>query len=222
MPHLLIIGGSDAGIEAALRAREVDPSSEVTVLVADRYPNFSICGIPYHVSGEVPDWRHLAHHRIEDLEKTGMRRLLDHRATAIYPATKHVRYIGPGNRNGQLPYDRLVIATGAVPQRPPINGLNQLGADDGVHLLHSMNDTFVLTAHLRNHRVTHALIIGGGYLGLEMAEALTTRGLRVTLVEQLPQLLARTLDPQLATHVEAELRQHGVRVHTSTAVRAVA
>jgi NADPH-dependent 2,4-dienoyl-CoA reductase/sulfur reductase-like enzyme len=65
MTHLLVIGGSDAGIEAGLRAREVDPASEVTLLVADRYPNFSICGIPYHLSGEVADWRDLAHSRIE-------------------------------------------------------------------------------------------------------------------------------------------------------------
>jgi NADPH-dependent 2,4-dienoyl-CoA reductase/sulfur reductase-like enzyme len=84
-----------------------------------------------------------------------------------------------------------------------------------------MHDTFALTAHLNKHRVTHAVIIGGGYLGLEMAEALTIRGLHVTVLEQLPQLLARTLDPQLATHVEAELRHHGVQVHTLTAVRAV-
>ena len=70
--HLIAIGGSDAGISAALRARELDPGAEVSVVVADAYPNFSICGIPYYVSGEVPHWRNLAHRSIADLEATGM------------------------------------------------------------------------------------------------------------------------------------------------------
>ena len=66
--HLVAIGGSDAGISAALRARELDPGTEVSVVVADAYPNFSICGIPYYVSGEVADWHNLAHRSYADLE----------------------------------------------------------------------------------------------------------------------------------------------------------
>ena len=75
--HLVAIGGSDAGICAALRARELDPGCEVTVVVADAYPNFSICGIPYYISGEVTHWRNLAHRSFADLEATGMRLRLD-------------------------------------------------------------------------------------------------------------------------------------------------
>ena len=70
--HVVAIGGSDAGISAALRARELDPSSDVTVLLADGYPNFSICGIPYFLSGEVADWGDLAHRTLADLEASGM------------------------------------------------------------------------------------------------------------------------------------------------------
>ena len=81
--HLVAIGGSDAGISAALRARELDPSAEVTVVVADAYPNFSICGIPYYVSGEVGHWRNLAHRTRADLEATGMRLRLDTLVTDI-------------------------------------------------------------------------------------------------------------------------------------------
>jgi hypothetical protein len=68
--HLVAIGGSDAGISAALRTRELDPDCDVTVVVADAYPNFSICGIPYYVSGEVTHWRNLAHRTTTDLEAT--------------------------------------------------------------------------------------------------------------------------------------------------------
>ena len=75
--ELVVIGGSDAGISAALRARELDSSVNVTVVVADAYPNFSICGIPYYISGEVTHWRNLAHRTYADLEATGMNLRLD-------------------------------------------------------------------------------------------------------------------------------------------------
>ena len=71
--RLLVIGGSDAGISARLRARELDPAVEVSLLVADPYPNFSICGLPYYLSGDVPDWRSLAHRTSADLQAAGLR-----------------------------------------------------------------------------------------------------------------------------------------------------
>ena len=83
--RLVAIGGSDAGISAALRARELDPTAEVTVVLADAYPNFSICGIPYYVSGDVADWRNLAHRTLADLEATGMTLRLDTVARTIDP-----------------------------------------------------------------------------------------------------------------------------------------
>src|SRR4029077_14842730 len=81
--HLVMIGGSDAGISAALRARELDPGADVTVVLEDAYPNFSICGIPYYVSGEVAHWRNLAHRTLADLEAAGMRLRLDTTARRI-------------------------------------------------------------------------------------------------------------------------------------------
>ncbi|MGW1616632.1 hypothetical protein ACWCQZ_45900 [Streptomyces sp. NPDC002285] len=80
---IVAIGGSDAGISAALRARELDPDSEVTVVVADAYPNFSICGIPYYVSGEVGHWSDLAHRTLADLKAAGMQVRTDTLATGI-------------------------------------------------------------------------------------------------------------------------------------------
>ena len=85
--HLVAVGGSDAGISAALRARELDSTTEVTVVVADAYPNFSICGIPYYVSGEVAHWRNLAHRTLADLEAAGMRlRSIPPRGASTCPA----------------------------------------------------------------------------------------------------------------------------------------
>jgi NADPH-dependent 2,4-dienoyl-CoA reductase/sulfur reductase-like enzyme len=215
--HLVAIGGSDAGISAALRARELDPSAEVTVVVADAYPNFSICGIPYYVSGEVGHWRNLAHRTHADLEATGMRLRLDTFATDIDVAGRRLLLRQTDGRRSFLDYDELVVGTGALPVRPPIAGLDELGAADGVHLLHSMGDTFALTDSLDRIQPKSALIVGAGYVGLEMAEGLTARGIAVTQVEMLPEVLP-TVDAELGALVHAELDRHDVEVHTHTTV----
>lgn len=103
MSRLLVIGGSDAGISAGLHAREVDPSVEPLLIVADAFPNFSICGIPYHVSGDVPDWRDLAHRTRADLETAGLDLLLDTTARHIDPHTRTVAVTGPDGRERDLP-----------------------------------------------------------------------------------------------------------------------
>lgn len=218
--RLVAIGGSDAGISAALRARELDAAADVTVIVADEYPNFSICGIPYYVSGEVADWRNLAHRTAADLESTGMRLRLGTTAERIDVDAHEVQVRDAHGMRSAMPYDALVIGTGACPVRPPIEGLERLNARDGVHVVHSMGDTFAVMNTLVAAHARTAVIIGAGYLGLEMAEALVVRGLEVTQVEQLPQVLP-TVDPELGGRVATELRGHGVDVVTDTAVRRV-
>jgi NADPH-dependent 2,4-dienoyl-CoA reductase/sulfur reductase-like enzyme len=218
--HLVAIGGSDAGISAALRARELDPSVDVTVVVADAYPNFSICGIPYYVSGEVGHWTNLAHRTHADLEATGMRLQLDTRATDIDVDGTRVLLRQPDGDASWLPYDELIVGTGALPVRPPIQGLDELGPEDGVHLLHSMGDTFALEQSLDRIKPSKALIVGAGYVGLEMAEGLTTRGIEVTEVEMLDEVLP-TVDPELGHLVHDELVRHGVSVHTGARVTRV-
>jgi NADPH-dependent 2,4-dienoyl-CoA reductase/sulfur reductase-like enzyme len=215
--RLVAVGGSDAGISAALRARELDAGADVCVLVADQYPNFSICGIPYYVSGEVPDWRNLAHRTVADLEATGMRLRLGTTAERIDVDAHQVHVRDAKGATSALDYDALVIGTGAVPVRPPIDGLERLGPRDGVHVVHSMGDTFAVMDSLTAADARTAVIIGAGYLGLEMADALTRRGLQVTQVEQLPEVLP-TVDPELGRHIAAELGAHGVDVVTGTAV----
>jgi NADPH-dependent 2,4-dienoyl-CoA reductase/sulfur reductase-like enzyme len=221
--HLVMIGGSDAGISAALRARELDPGADVTVVAADAFPNFSICGIPYYVSGEVTHWRNLAHRTIADLEAAGMWLRLDTTARHIDVPGRKLLVTSPDGGEELLTYDRLVVGTGAVPVRPPITGLagpGALGPADGVHLLHSMGDTFAVMRTLEDTTPASAIIVGAGYIGLEMADALTTRGLAVTQIEQLPQVLP-TVDPALGALVHAELAARGVEVLTGTTVQAI-
>ena len=221
--HVVMIGGSDAGISAALRARELDPAADVTVVLADAYPNFSICGIPYYISGEVGHWRNLAHRTIADLEAAGMWLRPDTIARRIDVPGRKLLVTSADRGEEVLGYDKLIVGTGAAPVRPPIAGLTgpgALGPGDGVHLLHSMGDTFAVMATLEQASPASAVIVGAGYIGLEMADALTIRGLHVTQMEQLPEVLP-TVDPELGALVHAELAARDVEVLTGTTVQAI-
>ena len=216
MSHLVIVGGSDAGISAALRARELDASTQVTLIVEDAFPNYSICGLPFYLSGEVPDYHQLAHRTREEITEAGIDLLLDHTAQAIDPSTHQVMVVDWAEQVHSLSYDRLILATGATSRRPHINGLDL----PGVFLLHSMEDSFQIQQYLTSHPVRSALIVGGGYIGLEMADALTLRGLAVTLVEHGESVL-KTVDLGLGALVQTELERQGVVVHTGVQVQRI-
>lgn len=209
---ILIIGGSDAGISAALRARELDASVPITVLLSDRFPNFSICGLPFFLSGETPDWRHLAHRTdFPDIEI-----VTDHLATGVDPTDKIVSVNSKDGHKETIHYGKLILATGATPVRPPIKGLDT----PGVYFLHTMDDSFVVHDHLTRKKPRSAVIIGAGYIGLEMADALTHRGLSVTLVSR-PGEVMPTVDPELGHLVRQELERNGVRVFCGQEVHSI-
>lgn len=214
--HFLIIGGSDAGISAALRARELRPDMTVTMVVADAYPNFSICGLPFYLSGEVTHWRNLAHRTREDIEAEGIHLLLDHRAEAIDPEKRTATVAGPGGERRELAWDQLLIGTGAVSVRPEIDGLDR----DGVFFLRWMDDSFAVKRFLDERKPESAVIVGAGYIGMEMADALTFRGIRTTVVEYGPRVLP-TLDPELSGIIRKTLEDHGVQVATGVTVERI-
>ena len=214
MSKVLIIGGSDAGISAALRIRELSPSTEVNVMLADDYPNFSICGLPFYLSGEVTDWRNLAHRTKDDILREGINVLTQHRATKINSQEKLVTAINSQGETIQLLYDRLIIGTGAVSRQPQISGLEL----PGVYFLRWMGDSFKLNQHLQqNSPPKSVIIVGGGYIGLEMADALTLRGIQVTLVEHSSTVL-KTVHSTFGERVEDELKSHGVQMATGISV----
>ena len=216
MTRLVILGGSDAGISAALRAKEMDPEALVTVVLADRFPNYSICGLPFYLSGEVSDWHELAHRTIDEITNAGISLLLDHTARAIDTANRVVTVVSKSGQTKLISYDRLVIATGAESVRPPIPDLGI----PGVFLLRSMEDAFAVHEYLATHAPRSAIIIGGGYIGMEMADALTLRGISVTVVEHAGSVL-KTIDESLGRLVSAELERHSVRAITSVRVERI-
>ncbi len=209
MTQILIIGGSDAGISAALRARELDPAVELTIVLADRFPNYSICGLPFYLSGEVADWQDLAHRKTEDITKLGINLLMNHWAESIDPLLKTVTVAAPDGTTKVLAYDKLILGTGGTSIRPQIVGLEL----PGVYPLRWMADSFAVQQYLTDRSPQHVTIIGAGYIGLEMADALILRGLSVALIQRSEAIL-KTIDSSLSQLVAAELTKHGVEIIT--------
>ena len=216
MRHLVVIGGSDAGTMAALRARELDPTVTITMVAADRYPNFSICGLPFYVSGEVPDWKALAHRSADDIAKRGINLLLDQSVIQLDPEAKTLVATDGAGQERPLSYDTVVIATGARPRTAGIDGIDL----PGVYPLHTMADSFQVRAHVERGIVKHVVIVGTGYIGLEMADAFTHRGIRVTLVGR-SDMVMPTVDASLSALVRGELERHGVEVAGATEVERI-
>lgn len=201
MPHLLVIGGSDAGVTAARRARELSPSLEISVAFSDAFPSYSICGLPFLLSGEVGEVSALAH----SLDFDGLA-LLPDTPIAELDLGARTALVAASAAGRTIAFDQLVIATGASPIRPDLPGADL----PGVHLLHTMGEGLELNAALVAG-APRAVIMGAGYIGIEMADALTRRGLAVTLIGRTPQVLP-TLDPDLGALVGGALRAHDVNV----------
>ena len=216
MTNLVIIGGSDAGISASLRAKEIDPEIDVTVVVADCFPNYSICGLPFYLSGEVKEWNTLAHRSIDEIEKQGVRLLLDHKAASIDKNNKTVTVINRKERKTILEYDRLIIATGAVSARPALTGF----ALPGVFTLRWMDDGLAIKQYMDTHKPSSVVILGTGYIGMEMADALTRKGLSVSVIARSGRIL-KTVDPDIGEIIRKELSDNDVQLYDGINVRGI-
>ena len=210
--HVVIVGGNDAGIAAGLRAHELDPTCEITLVLADDYPNYSICGLPFFLSGETPDWHSLAHRT----EFPGIRLMPNHRAESIDAIRKSVTVRNGSGTQFELRYDKLLIGTGARPVQPVIEGFHL----PGVFPLYTMDDSFAVRRFLEERQPKSAVIVGAGYIGLEMADALAHRGIHVTLASRTESILA-TVDTVFGKLVEAELQRHGVDVWNQVEVTSI-
>jgi NADPH-dependent 2,4-dienoyl-CoA reductase/sulfur reductase-like enzyme len=212
----IIIGGSDAGIGAALRAKELEPKSEVTVVVRDLYPNFSICGIPFYLSGEVLDFHALSHRTEDEIRKTGIELILEHTAKCIDPMEKNVILGSKNGKDSVISYDKLLIGTGAMSVIPPIEGIDS----PGVFTLRWMDNCLALSSYLESSRAKRMAIIGAGYIGMEMADALIKRGLEVTVIEYHDTVL-NTMDREFGEIIRKELERNGVIVRTGISVKSI-
>ncbi len=202
---LVVIGGGAAGMSAASAARRVDPDLEIVVLEAGGYSAYGMCGLPYYFSGAVarPD-NLLAYPPTFFREQRRIDLRLNTRATRLDPERHVIHYHDDGGDH-RLTYHRVIIAAGGTPTTPPIPGLDH----ERVFTVRAMEDAITLRSLLDAGYIGRALVVGAGYIGLEMAEALVARGVSVTLAEALPRVMPN-LDPPIAALVEAEVRRHGV------------
>ncbi len=211
---LIIIGGTAAGLSAASKAKRINPNLDIEVFEKSGYISYGACGLPYFVGGIIEDAEDLVAMNAETMKnKRGIPTWIHHEVTDIDRENKKVtvKNLNTGETRN-CPYDKLVIATGAVPSIPSIPGIKSRG----IYYLRTVEDGIRLKNAV-HHKAKKAGIIGGGFIGLELAEELTLAGLSVTLFEQMPRLLP-FLDPAFSQKVLDTLVNHGVTVHLNKGI----
>ena len=216
---IVIVGGVAGGASAAARLRRLSEDAKIVLIERGPYISFANCGLPYHIGGAIADRSRLLVQTPEAMRK---RFAIDVRTQSevvrIDRDKKEVQIknLAEGTEYTES-YDNLILSPGAEPFLPPIAGIRS----PGVFTLRNIPDTDAIIAHIKEAKVENALVIGGGYIGLEMAEALVERGLSVTLVELEPQVMI-TIDPEMAAPLADELRLHGVNLMLNASVSAIA
>ena len=210
----LIIGGDAAGMSAATRVRALRPDADVVVLEQSRFTSYSACGIPYLVGGRVAGGvEALVARSPDEHRRRGIDVRTHHEATAIDPAAGEVEYLDEhAGTIGRIGYDELLIATGGEPIRPDLPGIDL----PFIHGVQSLDDAQRLLA-LAEAGCRRIVVVGGGYIGLEMAEAYIERGCTATVVDRSPQPLG-AIDHDLGSRVADAMRSHGIDVQCEVAV----
>lgn len=214
---LLVIGGVASGTKAAAKAIRENPDLEVTVLTEEDYISYAGCGLPYYIGNVIKDKKHLTVMTPEKFKEKDITVLLRHRAEKIVPAEKKV--IAKDLVTGDVKdfaYDKLVLATGAKPVVPPIPGVGL----KNVYTLRSVTDALKIREAVEKEGIKKAVVVGGGFIGLEVAENLTLQGVKVTLVELLDQILPN-FDREIALLAEKYLKEKGIEIHTGDKAVAV-
>jgi len=213
--RLVVVGGDAAGMTAAATARRRRSRDELDVVAFERgeYTSYSACGIPYLVGGTVDDPDRLVARSPQEHRQRGIDARTGHDVVAVDLDRRavRVRRLVDGTETWEA-FDQLVLGTGSTPRRPPLPGVDA----DGIFGVQTLGDGLALRAALAR-QPRHAVVVGGGYVGLELAEALRQRDLEVTLVESAPQPMT-TLDPEMGALVADALRDVGITVHSGEAV----
>lgn len=215
---VVIVGGVAGGASAAARLRRLCETVQIVLVERGPHISFANCGLPYHIGGVIVDRDRLLVQTPEAMrERYGIDVRIRSEVIAVDRAQKlvYIRDRATGNEYSES-YDALVLSPGAEPIRPAIDGVHL----PGVMTLRSIPDMDAIMARISERGVEHAVIVGGGYIGLEMAEALIERELRVTLVELEPQVMGN-IDPEMAASVADELRLNGVQLMLNSSVRGI-
>lgn len=211
--RIVIIGGVAGGMSAATRLRRLNETAEVIVLEKGPYVSFANCGLPYYVAGEIDERTDLL---VQTPETLQARFDLDVRpnseAISIDSNNKEV-VVQTDQETYTLGYDKLILSPGAKPFIPPAKGLEEA---ENIFTLRSVPDVDAITNFINIHNAKKAVVIGAGFIGLEMAESLAHRGMAVTIVEKAPHVLP-PFDEEMAAYIRKELIANGIKLYTGLA-----
>jgi len=217
---VVIIGGVAAGPKTASKINRLCPDAEVTIIEKGEFLSYAGCGLPYYISGVVKEQKELMATPVGTVRDSvffqkvkNVKVLNQTEATAINRQNKTVTIRKSDGSEKQLEYDKLVLATGANAVKPPIPGLEM----KNIFSLKGVEDAEAIKAKLSEHSAPNVVIVGGGLIGVEVAEAFVETGCRVTMVEFLPNILP-ILDPEMAILVEKYFNSKGVKIMTGTKV----
>lgn len=219
--RILIVGGVAGGASCAARLRRLDETAEIVLFERGEYISFANCGLPYYIGGVIPKREQLL---VQDVKTMNAWFNLEihtkAEVIAIQPEQKTVtvRYLRTGEER-QERYDVLVLSPGASPIVPRLEGLEE--ARDRIFTIRNIADVDALKGFMDTTAAKTAVVVGGGFIGLEMAENLRHKGLDVHLVEAADQVMT-ALDPEMATLIAAELKKNGVKLSLGTAIQGFA
>eukprot|EP01082_Thalassiosira_pseudonana_P002377 g2220.t1 g2220 contig11:963488-965565(+) len=219
---LVIIGGVAGGASCAARARRLDETAEILLLQSGPDVSFASCGMPYFIGGEITDRNQMSVQTPGSLrDRFNIDVRVNTRVVSINTDSKTVTALNetqPSSEQEDFTYDELILAVGSEPLKPPIPGINR----PGLFVLRNLQDMDNIVAWLKNleegTKMPHAVVAGAGFVGLEMVEQLMRRGLEVTVVEMLPQVLG-PLDVEMAAIVENDMKQKGVELVTGDGIQ---
>ena len=206
---VVIVGGVAGGATAAARIRRLDEQAEIVVFERSHYISYANCGLPYYIGGVIEDPAELT---LQTPESFFSRFRVDmrvrHEVTAIHPDRKTVSVKDlESGREFEENYDKLLLSPGAKPAQPRLPGVGM----DKLFTLRTIEDTFRIKTYIENNHPKSAVLAGGGFISLELAENLRELGLEVTIVQR-PKQLMNPYDPDMAAFIHAEMRRHGVKL----------
>lgn len=211
--RIVIIGAHAGGVDAASAARKTDRQADITIITEEQHPGYSRCGLPFVIGGQIPNFKDLIVFPPTYFQMMKINLKTETKATVIDTTKKTVETTGKNGNTETIPYDSLIIATGASSFTPPIKGKEK----QGVHSLRTLEDGEKIDQAIKNGAKT-AVVMGAGLIGLETAIALHERGLKVTIVEMLPQILPLPLDNEMAKMLQDMLEQKGIKILTGKCV----
>ena len=215
MEKIIIIGGVAAGATAAAKVRRISPTAQITMLEAGPDISFANCGLPYYIGGDIKSRSKLILQSPESFKEQYDVEV--HVNTIVSSIDRLAHQIKARNsQSGEqktFEYTRLILAQGGRPIKPTISGADQ----DHVFMLWTLEDMDKISHHLEEKKPKNAVVVGGGFIGLEMVEALVKRGLKVNVVEMMPHVMA-VMEAEIAGFIENEMLSYGVGIHTGAGV----